>query len=211
MPSSFAAVMTSLTEPMRLLCPGTHAAHDALFGDHNRVGLHMLDQAPCTVACDNPAERRHGSASNATRNASVRLSPSATPHLIGVGFFRACLLAELPSRAFLLSCERDARAPSTRDAGNAGVSPAVPTTREKTYPFEPLGSPPLREGNRERRAYSVPPACRGNLKEGVINCCFFVNFGLAIGIIWRRHLRILWARRHAKALLAQNTISENWV
>jgi hypothetical protein len=33
--------------------------------------------------------------------------------------------------------------------------------------------PPLREGNRERRAYSVPPACRGNLKEGVINCCFF--------------------------------------
>jgi hypothetical protein len=45
--------------------------------------------------------------------------------------------------------------------------------------------PPLREGNRERRAYSVPPACRGNLKEGVINCCFFVNFGLAIGIIGR--------------------------
>jgi hypothetical protein len=33
--------------------------------------------------------------------------------------------------------------------------------------------PPLREGNRERRAYSVPPARRGNLKEGVINCCFF--------------------------------------
>ena len=33
--------------------------------------------------------------------------------------------------------------------------------------------PPLREGNRERRTYSVPPACRGNLKEGVINCCFF--------------------------------------
>jgi len=32
--------------------------------------------------------------------------------------------------------------------------------------------PPLREGNRARRAYSVPPACRGNLKEGVINCCF---------------------------------------
>jgi hypothetical protein len=32
--------------------------------------------------------------------------------------------------------------------------------------------PPLREGNREGRAYSVPPASRGNLKEGVINCCF---------------------------------------
>jgi hypothetical protein len=28
--------------------------------------------------------------------------------------------------------------------------------------------PPLREGNRERRARSVPPACRGNLKEGVL-------------------------------------------
>jgi hypothetical protein len=29
--------------------------------------------------------------------------------------------------------------------------------------------PPLREGNREG---SVPPASRGNLKEGGINCCF---------------------------------------
>ena len=28
-----------------------------------------------------------------------------------------------------------------------------------------LRFPPLREGNRDRRAYSVPPACRGNLKE----------------------------------------------
>ena len=28
--------------------------------------------------------------------------------------------------------------------------------------------PPLREGNHERRAYSVPPACRGNLEEGVL-------------------------------------------
>ena len=38
--------------------------------------------------------------------------------------------------------------------------------------------PPLREGNRERRAYSVPPACRGTLKEGVINCCFFCELWL---------------------------------
>ena len=29
--------------------------------------------------------------------------------------------------------------------------------------------PPLREGN---RVCSVPPASRGNLMEGVINCCF---------------------------------------
>jgi hypothetical protein len=28
---------------------------------------------------------------------------------------------------------------------------------------------PLREGNREGRAYSVPPASRGNLKEGAIH------------------------------------------
>jgi len=32
-----------------------------------------------------------------------------------------------------------------------------------------LRFPPLREGNRR---VLVPPACRGNLKEGVINCCF---------------------------------------
>jgi len=49
---------------------------------------------------------------------------------------RACLLAALPNRAFLAPCERDARAPSTRDAGNAGVPPAIPTAREKTYPFK---------------------------------------------------------------------------
>jgi len=58
------------------------------------------------------------------------------PRLKGVGFWRACLLAALPSRAPLPPCERDARAPSTRDAGNAGVPPAMPTAREKTYPFE---------------------------------------------------------------------------
>ena len=52
-----------------------------------------------------------------------------------VGFLQACLFAELPSRASLPPCERDARAPSTRDAGNAGVPPAMPTAREKTYPF----------------------------------------------------------------------------
>jgi hypothetical protein len=56
--------------------------------------------------------------------------------LKGVGFLRACMLTALPSRAFLPPCERDARAPSTRDAENAGVPPAMPTAREKTYPFE---------------------------------------------------------------------------
>jgi hypothetical protein len=56
--------------------------------------------------------------------------------LKGVGFLRACLLAEPPNRVFLSPCERDARAPSTRNAGNAGVPPAIPTAREKTYPFK---------------------------------------------------------------------------
>ncbi len=55
--------------------------------------------------------------------------------LKGVGFLRACLLAALPSSASLPPCERDARAPSTRDAGNAGVPPAVPTAREKNLPL----------------------------------------------------------------------------
>gem|GEM_PF-5236909 len=35
----------------------------------------------------------------------------------------------------------------------------------------PCGFPMLREGNRAART-RVPPAGGGNLKEGVINCCF---------------------------------------
>ena len=71
---------------------------------------------------------------------------------------RACLLAALPSRAFLPPCERDARAPSTRDAGNAGVPPAMPTAREKTYPFKQLA------GGTKPCAVSL--AKRGELKGG---------------------------------------------
>jgi hypothetical protein len=55
--------------------------------------------------------------------------------LKGVGFLLACLPAKLPSKGLLLPCERDARAPSTRCAGNAGVPPAIPTTREKNLPL----------------------------------------------------------------------------
>jgi hypothetical protein len=55
-------------------------------------------------------------------------------------------------------------------------------TPQKTYPFKSFRFPPLREGNRKKRAYSVPPASRGNLKEGVINCCF-LNSGSAISMI----------------------------
>ena len=95
-------------------------------------------------------------------------SPHSLPsppliRLKGVGFLRACLLAALPNRAFLPPCERDARAPSTRDAGNAGVPPALPTAREKTYPFE------LDKG-REGRG------------EGGFKADAFTNFGSAIGI-----------------------------
>jgi len=39
--------------------------------------------------------------------------------------------------------------------------------------------PPLREGNRERRAYSVPPARRGNLKEGVLVYSYFCELWLS--------------------------------
>ena len=61
--------------------------------------------------------------------------------LKGVGFLLVCMPVKLPSKAFLLPCEQDARAPSTRCAGNAGVPPAIPTTREKTYPLKLLTSP----------------------------------------------------------------------
>ena len=42
----------------------------------------------------------------------------------------ARLHVELPSKAFLLPDERDARAPSTRCTGNAGVPSAIPTVRK---------------------------------------------------------------------------------
>jgi hypothetical protein len=115
--------------------------------------------------------------------------PSPTG-LKGVGFLQACLLAALPSSASLPPCERDARAPSPRCAGNAGVPPATPTAREKTYPSNTNRAsevhqlppscrfPPLREGNRERRAYSVPPARRGNLEEGVLVYPYFCELWL---------------------------------
>ena len=79
--------------------------------------------------------------------------------LKGVGFLRACLLAALPSSASLPSFERDARVPSTRAAGNAGVSPALPTAREKPTPL------------RERAGSGE-----------ILHAQEFVNSGSAIGI-----------------------------
>jgi hypothetical protein len=101
-----------------------------------------------------------------------------TPSLRGVGFLRACLLAALPSRAFLPPCERDARVPSMRDAGNAGVPPAIPTAREKTYPFKLLKVPPACRGNRVSAPLAVPLAKRGEPKGGGQ----FINSERAIGI-----------------------------
>ena len=83
-------------------------------------------------------------------------APLPTSPLKGVGFLRACLLAEPPNRVFLTPCERDARAPSTRNAGNAGVPPAIPTAREKTYPFK-LPTSPVDGGG---AATPSPPAGR---------------------------------------------------
>ena len=80
--------------------------------------------------------------------------------LEGVGFLRACLHAALPSRAFLLSCERGARAPSTRYAGNAGVPHAIPTAREKTYPLScvPLSCRRARGSRRAHRRAPLHPS-----------------------------------------------------
>ena len=93
---------------------------------------------------------------------------------------RACLLAALPNRAFPPPCGRDARVPSTRDAGSAGVPPAMPTAREKNYPFKGLGWGlclnltaktliiPIAEPEftkvrmNENPLLKVPPASRGN-------------------------------------------------
>jgi hypothetical protein len=65
---------------------------------------------------------------------AVRPSPTLW-ELKGVGFLLVCLPVKLPSKVFLLPCERDARAPSTRCAENAGVSPAIPTAQEKNLPL----------------------------------------------------------------------------
>ena len=93
--------------------------------------------------------------------------------LEGVGFLQARLPVEPPSKAFPLPCERDARAPSTRCAGNAGVPPAIPTTREKTYPSKE-GAPPCAPTTLSHsvgeglgvRAKKRKPLARGKLKRG---------------------------------------------
>ena len=46
--------------------------------------------------------------------------------------------------------------------------------------------PPLREGNRVGRVGSVPPACRGNLKEGVIGHTRFCELWLRDWYYFRR-------------------------
>jgi hypothetical protein len=48
----------------------------------------------------------------------------------------------------------------------------------RVYNCPPLRFPPLREGNRVGRVGSVPPACRGNLKEGVIGHTRFCELWL---------------------------------
>jgi hypothetical protein len=49
----------------------------------------------------------------------------------------------------------------------------------RVYELPPsLRFPPLREGNREGRVGSVPPACRGNLMEGVIGHTRFCELWL---------------------------------
>jgi hypothetical protein len=45
--------------------------------------------------------------------------------------------------------------------------------------WQTSGFPSRSGGNRERRAYSVPPACRGNLKEGVLVYPYFCELWLS--------------------------------
>jgi len=62
----------------------------------------------------------------------------------------------------------------------------LPDRFRKSYQFQgqslqlppSLRFPPLREGNRVGRVGSVPPACRGNLKEGVIGHTRFCELWL---------------------------------
>jgi len=99
------------------------------------VAMHHLEEQPFEVIAATlgiPVERAKKISQRAIRKMQLWAKSSG---LKGIGFFlQARLPVEPPSKAFLLPCERDARAPSTRCAGNAGVPPAIPTTREKTYP-----------------------------------------------------------------------------
>ena len=76
-----------------------------------------------------------------------------------------CSTAELPAHGAKYT---------QREGGIASEGTVSNTNRAfRVYELPPsFRFPPLREGNRKKRAYSVPPASRGNLKEGVINCCF---------------------------------------
>ena len=54
----------------------------------------------------------------------------------------------------------------------------IPIARAEFTIAPLLKVPPLREGNRVGRVGSVPPACRGNLKEGVIGHTRFCELWL---------------------------------
>ena len=59
----------------------------------------------------------------------------------------------------------------------------IPIARSKSINSPPpSGSPRFARGT-EKRARSVPPACRGNPKEGVGIAPSFANFGRAISVI----------------------------
>ena len=60
----------------------------------------------------------------------------------------------------------------------AMLLPGEDAAREVVDSPPSLRFPPLREGNRVGRVGSVPPACRGNLKEGVIGHTRFCKLWL---------------------------------
>ena len=63
--------------------------------------------------------------------------------------------------------------------------------------------PPLREGNRVGRVGSVPPACRGNIKEGVIGHTRFCE-------LWLRDWYYSRCERHSQNGLRHSSTRRCW-
>ena len=69
--------------------------------------------------------------------------------------------------------QRGRRIEITLSGENQGVAPFYTNRAFRVHESPPSFRFPSRSGgNRAGRAHSVPPASRGNLKEGVFNCCF---------------------------------------
>ena len=114
-------------------------------------------------------------------------SPSPTRWERGVGAHGGA-----PCSAFPLSRPagegNTARLPVHAHAGKIAPAAAILCRTDVPLSYQSQGQslqlppscrfPPLREGNRVGRVGSVPPACRGNLKEGVLVYPYFCELWL---------------------------------